>query len=132
MEGVLLSRQPICHADLSIFGYELLFRDSDTNKANIRDEDEATAQVVVNTLMEIGLDQMVGSHVAFINVSRNFLLSDFCEALPPDRVVLELLDPFDMDPILDQRVDQLVGMGYRIATGEFIFKRQFESLLSRV
>src|SRR5215472_5700349 len=105
MDRVLLSRQPICHADLSIFGYELLFRDSEDNRATIRNVDEATAQVVVNTLMEIGLQQMVGTHQAFINVSRDFLLSDFCEALPPERVVLELLDPIEMDPALDKRVD---------------------------
>jgi EAL and modified HD-GYP domain-containing signal transduction protein len=77
-----LSRQRICHADLSVFGYELLFRDGAADKANMRDEDEATALVIVDTLMEIGLQQMVGSHLAFVNVSRNFMLSDFCEALP--------------------------------------------------
>ena len=131
MDRVLLSRQPICHADLTMFGYELLFRDSDADRAIIRDEDEATAQVVVNTLMEIGLQQMVGNHNAFINVSRDFLLSDFCEALPPDRVFLELLDPIEMDPALDKRVDQLMEMGYRLATGEFVFRHKFESLLGR-
>src|SRR5436190_22030177 len=100
MERVLLSRQPICHPDLKVLGYELLFRDSDADKANVRDPEEATAQVIVNALMEIGLDQMVGPHLAFINVSRKFLLSDFCEALPPRRVVFELLDPIEIDPAL--------------------------------
>jgi EAL and modified HD-GYP domain-containing signal transduction protein len=88
MARVLLSRQPIYQADLRQLGYELLFRDSEADRASIKDEDEATAQVVVNTFMEIGLDEMVGSGLAFINVSRNFVLSDFCESLPPNRVVL--------------------------------------------
>jgi EAL and modified HD-GYP domain-containing signal transduction protein len=131
MDRELLSRQPICHADLSIFAYELLFRDSEADKASIRDEDEATAQVVVNTLMEIGLHQMVGNQLAFINVSRNFLLSDLCEALPPERVVLELLDPIEIDSALDKRVHQLIGMGYQIGVGEFVFRSKFESLLER-
>ncbi len=131
MDRVLLSRQPICHPDLTVLGYELLFRDSDTDKANIRDEDEATAQVIVNTFMELGLQQMVGSHLAFINVSKNFLLSDFCEALPADRVVLELLDPIVLDATLDKRIDQLIGMGYRLAVDEFVFRKDFNSLLAR-
>ena len=53
---------------MEIFGYELLFRDGDANRAEIRDEDEATAQVIVNTFMEIGLHEMVRDRRACINV----------------------------------------------------------------
>src|SRR5437868_10651244 len=100
----LLSRQSICSSDRTIVGYELLFRDDDQDRAAIRDQDEATAQVIVNTFMEIGLDEMVGSSMAFINVSPKFLLSDFCEALPPNRIVLELLEPIDADPAFVSRL----------------------------
>src|SRR6185503_1135370 len=79
MDRVLLSRQPICAGDMSTWAYELLFRDSEADQATFRDEDEATAQVVVNTFMEIGLQEMVGPHLAFINVSPKFITSDFCE-----------------------------------------------------
>src|SRR5262245_827298 len=115
MDRVLMSRQPICRPDMSTWGYELLFRDSEADRANFRDEDEATAQVIVNTFMEIGLKEMVGPHQAFINVSKKFMLSDFCEALPADRVVLELLDPIDLDKVLLDRLNQLVSAGYKIA-----------------
>jgi len=132
MERVLLSRQPIYGANTALAGYELLFRDSDSDKARIRDEDEATAQVVMNTFMEIGLNKAVGPHLAFINVSKNFLLSDFCEALPAKRIVLELLDPVEVDSKLINRVDELVSKGYKIAVGEFVFGEKYRPLLSRV
>src|SRR5256885_2044837 len=121
MERVLLNRQPIYHPDLKVLKYKLLFQNTDADKTNVRDPEEATAQVIVNALMEIGLDQMVGPHLAFINVSRNFLLSDFYEALPPSRVVFELLDPIEIDPALAKHVDQLINLKYQITTKEFIF-----------
>src|SRR5262245_60069574 len=129
MERVLLSRQPVYRSDLTTYGYELLFRDSDIDSANVRDADEATAQVVVNTFMEIGLQEMVGPHVAFINLARNFILSDFCDAPPPDRVVLELLDPVELDPALLKRVNHLAAAGYKIAVDEFALADKFRPLL---
>jgi EAL and modified HD-GYP domain-containing signal transduction protein len=115
---------------MEIFGYELLFRDRDSEHAEFRDEDEATAQVIVNTFMEIGLQEMVRDRRACINVSHKFLVSDFCEALPPDRVVLELVDPDEFRPPLLERLRRLVDMGYEIAVDYGLSKR-FPELLEQ-
>jgi c-di-GMP phosphodiesterase len=131
MERVLLSRQPIYQKDLTLLGYELLFRDDDAERASFRDGDEATAQVVVNTLMELGLEEMVEERLAFINVSRNFVLSDFCESLPPDRVVLELLKPPEVDTVFLKRLGQLRSMGYRFAVDEFALAPKWAPLLEK-
>jgi EAL and modified HD-GYP domain-containing signal transduction protein len=128
MDRLLLSRQPICHVDFTVFGYELLFRDSDADEAKIADGEKATAQVVVN-LMEIGVKQMVGNHQAFINVSSDFLLKDFSEALPPGQIVFELLEPVEVDRALIKRIHQLTAKGYRLATGDFVFRDGFGQLL---
>ena len=45
MERVLVSRQPIYGADMAVFGYELLFRDSEIDCASFSDGDQATAEV---------------------------------------------------------------------------------------
>jgi EAL and modified HD-GYP domain-containing signal transduction protein len=129
LDRVLLSRQPIYKADMEIFGYELLFRDRPANRAEIRDEHEATAQVIVNTFMEIGPHEMVQDRRACINVSPKFLLSDFCEALPADRVVLELVGQADFDSNVLQRLKHLVSRGFDIAVGDFVFSERFRPLL---
>ena len=49
MDRVLVSRQPIYGADMAVFGYELLFRDSEINRASFSDGDQATAEVMVGT-----------------------------------------------------------------------------------
>ena len=43
MDRVLVSRQPIYGADMAVFGYELLFRDSEIDRASFSDGDQATA-----------------------------------------------------------------------------------------
>lgn len=129
MDRVLLSRQPICRADRTTYAYELLFRDTEEDFASFRNDDEATAQVIVSAFMEIGLAELVGSNFAFINVSPNFMMSDFCEALPPERVTLEMLQPVHLDPRLLLRLRLLVRDGYRLAVGDFAFAPRFRPLL---
>jgi c-di-GMP phosphodiesterase len=128
-ERVLVSRQPIYQADMTVFGYELLFRDGDTDHAVITDGAKATAQVIVNT-WEIGMDAMVGRHLAFINFERNMLMGDYCESLPPDRVVLEVLETVEPDPPLIERLRQLRRKGYRIALDDFVCNERYQPLLA--
>jgi len=127
-ERVLVSRQPIYQSDMTVFGYELLFRDGDIDHAVITDGAKATAQVIVNT-WEIGMDAMVGKHLAFINFERDMLMGDYCESLPPDRVVLEVLETVEPDPALIERLRQLRRKGYRIALDDFVCSERYQPLL---
>jgi c-di-GMP phosphodiesterase len=120
MERVLVSRQPIYHVDTTLLGYELLYRDGDTDRASFSDGARATAHVLVSTLIEIGMDDLVGRHLAFINFERTLLLSNHCESLPPERVVLEILEDVEPDEILMKRLEQLRSKGYRIALDDFV------------
>jgi len=129
MDRVLVSRQPIYRADNSVLGYELLFRDSDTDRANFADGARATAQVLVNTLMEIGMDELVGRHRAFINFERTLLLGDYCESLPPERVVLEILESVEPDKELLKRLERLRAKGYRIALDDFLCVEPYSPFL---
>ena len=76
-----VSRQPIYKKHLDVYGYELLFRDSATDQANVSDGDSATAQVILN-FIDFGFDEIVGDHLAFINLTRNFILDGHCASLP--------------------------------------------------
>src|ERR1700733_1885094 len=90
--NVLVGRHPLCRGRKQTLGYELLFRNSMVNEAVIQNPEQATAQVIVNAFMEIGLERIVGSSLAFVNVTRDFILGDHCRSLPKDRVVLEILE----------------------------------------
>jgi len=129
MERILVSRQPIYRTDMTPLGYELLFRDSDEDRASFTDGNRATAGVIVNALMEIGLDEMVGKHAAFINFDRDLILGDYCDCLPRERVVLELLETIDPDVAVIQKLRSLKSAGYRIALDNFVYTSRTRRLL---
>ena len=95
-----MARQPIFDRRLEVVGYELLFRDGRVPEAAVASPEGATASVVLNSLTEIGLERIVGNRTAWINVSREFVLSGLAETVPPGLVCLELLE----DQLLDEQL----------------------------
>src|SRR5437667_3369654 len=89
VDRTFVGRQPIYRDGVDVFAYELLSRDDELNCAAFTDGDRVTAQLTLNAFVEIGLDKVVGPNIAFVNVTRNFLLSEYCSSLPKERVVLE-------------------------------------------
>src|SRR5215510_13244098 len=129
-DRVLLSRQPIYHADMTVLGYELLFRNGGGEVAAVEDGAHATATVIVNGLMEIGLDEMIGQHLAFINFERKLLLLDkYCESLPRNRVVIEILETVEPDARMLKRLEQLRARGYQLALDDFVCSDTYVPLL---
>ncbi len=114
---VFLARQPIYHADRRIHGYELLFRRTLTETADVRDGNAATAQVLLNAVVDIGLDRICRAEPLFINCTRDLLMVE--PFLPPDRCVLEILEDIQIDAEMLNRIHGLRQRGYRIALDDF-------------
>jgi EAL and modified HD-GYP domain-containing signal transduction protein len=129
VEKVFVGRQPIYRDGVDVFAYELLSRDSELNRAAFTDGDKATARVLLNTFLDIGLEQVVGKHLAFVNVTRNFLLSEYCTALPKERVVFEISPDTEVDHTLLDKLAQLGSTGYSIALDNFVYNEEFRPLL---
>lgn len=68
---VFVGRQPIYTREMDVFAYELLFRSGEAQHAHVTDGNQATAQVLVNTFLELGLETLVGNKRAFINLTRD-------------------------------------------------------------
>lgn len=128
-ETAFVGRQPIFDAELNVFAYELLFRSGDQNKAVITDGDQATASVLLSTFTDIGLDTIVGSKRAFINLTRNLLLGTNLSCLPADRVVLEILEDIEPDAEVVLAAERLVREGYTIALDDFVYRPELEPLI---
>lgn len=71
-----VGRQLIYNRELDVVAYELLFRKSEENRGQFVDGDQATSQVLLGACLDIGLNTLVGTKRAFINVTRDFLLQD--------------------------------------------------------
>lgn len=129
MYDFFLGRQPIYNRSLSVIGYELLFRSSDQNVAAIPDSEVATSQVVLNAVLEMGLDRLVGPQRAFINVSREFVLHDYVLTLDKERVVLELVENQRIDDDLLARLRFLAHEGYWIALDNYVLLNSTRGLV---
>ena len=120
MREVFIGRQPICTPDSNVFAYELLYRGGDEHQAQVVDGDQATAEVILNTI-ELGMDEIIGNRPAFINIPRGFLLDDHCRLLPKKRVVLEILEDIEPDGPVIEAIGALSNAGYTIALDDFVY-----------
>jgi len=128
-QKAFIGRQPIFNRKQVVYAYELLFRSDDNNAANFEDDNTATAQVIYNSLIEIGLEEIVGDKLAFINFPRDLLMNGIANLLPPDKVVIEILENVVIDDRLIRSVGKLRELGYKIALDDFIFKPEWQPLL---
>lgn len=129
MQDIYIGRQPIFDRDLNVYAYELLFRSGTQNHAGEFDGDQATSQVIVNAFIEIGLEQIVGPHLAFINLTRNFVTTAAPLPFPRDRVVLEVLEDIRPDAEVVAGVRNLAGQGYSLALDDFVFNEDLKPMI---
>ena len=112
LERLFLARQPILDAGGALIGYELLFRDSATNRADAVIPGIATADVVCKAFTELGLSSALGGHRAFIIADAEFLRHEAIEALPAHGVVLEVDAALAGVPDVLERCVALGSKGY--------------------
>jgi EAL and modified HD-GYP domain-containing signal transduction protein len=105
---------------MEVYAYELLYRSGDANKAVFNDADQATTQVILNALIEMGLESIVGNAMAFINLTRNYLVGKYPILLPANRVVIEILETVDSDPQLINAVIELKKSGFTLALDDVV------------
>jgi EAL and modified HD-GYP domain-containing signal transduction protein len=111
-----LARQPIVDGKHKLIGYELLFRGSaHANTAKIDDAYQAGLNVMAATLFDMGTEWLLKGKLAFINMDQASLMSDFVSLLPPQKIVIEILETVTATPELLARLDALKEAGFRFA-----------------
>jgi EAL and modified HD-GYP domain-containing signal transduction protein len=115
-----LGRQPILDRKGNLVAYELLFRNSTQNSAQVSDDFLASAHVIQNAISQIGLERLLGNRLGFINVSADLLLSDVIELLPREQVVLEILETVSVTPAISKRCTELAKAGFKFALDDIV------------
>ena len=127
---VLVARQAIFNRGRRVYGYELLFRsNAGRNEFDGTEASVATRQVLANSLLVIGLENLVGTNKAFVNFGRGPLLQGWHVSLPSDKTVIELLESVDPDAEVLEACRNLREQGYKIALDDFVFRPGCEPLL---
>jgi c-di-GMP-related signal transduction protein len=129
-EDIFIGRQPILDREQKLVAYELLFRSGSHNAAGIRDHVSATANVISRAFVDFGIEAALGPHKGFINCDEKLLHSDMLEALPADKIVLEVLETVEVTPEIVARCTELKARGFTLALDDFIhFEDRFRPLL---
>jgi EAL and modified HD-GYP domain-containing signal transduction protein len=125
---VCLARQPIFATTGEVVGYELLYRraSTDTTTADRRNMAEG---VIVQTFIDIGLGQLTSGRPAFMNFTREMLLGRAFALMPPESVVIELLENVEPDEQVEQACEELVDAGYSLALDDFVWSPRYRRLL---
>lgn len=116
---IFVARQPIFDRRQRVFGYELLYRSGMTNKYDGTDGTEASLAVIRNTFLFLGKQILTPSTFAFINFTKQLLISGVAETLPPAQTIIEILEDIEPDQDLLRVCRSLKKAGYTLALDDY-------------
>ncbi|WP_421903012.1 EAL and HDOD domain-containing protein [Maridesulfovibrio sp.] len=129
LDSFFVARQPVFDSEKNIWGYELLFRNSEgTNVADVGDEDAATSQVIADGFGLIQDDIEEGQRL-LVNFPRNMLLEGAADFLPPEVCVVEILEHVQPEPDVLESLEGLKDRGYVLALDDYIGQEGFEPFI---
>lgn len=128
--NTFVGRQPLFDRRLDVIGYEILFRGGPVpNRAVISNENQATSNVILNTFTDINLEDILGGKRALINLTRDLILEGVPALLPPERVIVEVVETSIVDDRLVAALHRLRSQGYSIALDDWISFSKLRPLL---
>lgn len=124
-----IARQPIFNREASLFGYELLYRNSEQNFFPGIDGELATKELTSNVLAEFDFTLLTNGKFGFINFTKEILLSEIPFLFHPQNTVIEILEDVLLDEALIERIKQLKKKNYVIALDDFTNDGRYEVIM---
>lgn len=114
-----IARQPIFDQEMRTVAYELLYRNGIANSYPDVPSDVATSQVISDQFLCTPLQSLTDDHVSFINFPYQMIIDQQADSLPPENVVIEILEDAQPDDALFEAVVRLHNKGFTIALDDF-------------
>lgn len=127
--NAFIARQPIFDCNNNVFGYELLFRNGSQNFYNSLDGNAATLNVISNTFYSLGVDTVTNGKKAFINFTEELLKREIATLLPPELVIVEILENIEPTDEIISVCKKLKDKGYTLALDDFVFDTKYNKLI---
>lgn len=118
---VFVAKQPIFDCNQELFAYELLYRDSHENSFPNIDGDQATAEVIINSYLNIGIEELSNGKPCFINFTEKLLQLRFPTFFGPREIVVEILESVRPTEEIIEICKELKQQGFQIALDDVIF-----------
>src|SRR5436190_7320018 len=120
MSSVYVARQPIFEVGRGLYGYELLYRRNTSIEHADGDDTHMSAEVIANALLAVGMRDISGGRLAFVNFSRGQLLDRSWELFDPETVVIELLERVECNSETLSACREMASAGYKLALDDFV------------
>ena len=124
-----VARQPILSRKKQTIGYELLFRDGESNAFPNIEANQATSRLLVENFMSTGCNPALESPRSFINFPQGSLISLVPTAFPKRKIVVEVLETCTPNDELFSAIKHLHRMGYIIALDDFSLDAAWDRFL---
>jgi EAL and modified HD-GYP domain-containing signal transduction protein len=122
-----IARQPILNARREIVAYELLSRTGWENW--FRGERGEATRRTLDQCVFMGIESLTHHQLAFVNCTREILLSRWVTLLPPETTVLEILETVAPDRELVETCIDLRKMGYKLALDDLMPRPEMQPLI---
>lgn len=116
---IFIARQPIFTQDLSVFAYELFYREAGEETYSSNDGDMASSSVIAGNYLSQNFDSLMSKKKTFIQFTSKLLALDIMTLFPSDQLVVEILTIDDDIAVMIQSCKRIKELGYTIALGEF-------------
>ncbi len=134
VQAVGMARQGIFDRGGRIVGYEMLFRLPPASQAPVMtteaEHERATAEVVRGVVQRQSSVVRDSDALLFVNFPRAFLVGALPLGLPPDHLVIEVLEHVVPDDELIAGVRDLRRRGYRVAVDDWAGEHERDGLIS--
>lgn len=126
---IFIGRQPIFNEHEQIVAYELLYRKNQQNNnfEGHLDSNKATIDVIVNSFLTIGMDEVTNGLPGFVNFTEKVLMDELIHHLDKESIVIEILEDIKITSPIIKRIEQLKKLGFTIALDDFILKEEEET-----
>lgn len=124
-----VARQAIFDKALNTVGYELLFRNSMTNRFPDISPEQATSQLIEEQFFGAPLGRKDEQTAVYVNFPHPLLVAGLAETLPKNRAVIEILETAEPNRALLETVKRLQTMGFRLALDDFSLSDAWDPFL---
>jgi c-di-GMP-related signal transduction protein len=118
---VFVAKQPIFNIEEEIVGYELLYRKDFTNVYPYIDGDQASAEVIINTFFNIGLERLTEGKMCCFHFTEKLLEQQLPTFFNPNEVVVKINQKVEASRKLVCILRELKEKDYMIMVNACIF-----------